>query len=138
MIAAIVVVIMTVQAVAGPVVTVKIRIGKNSEECSKFGICWKDSGVSVDFALVANGTEDGTTLQINENTGNLDVTFPPSVWKEKATYFGGNTVLFEEEVSLGKKISNLLKSPSDITIKPGKYSIKKDRSNNIIVSIPVK
>jgi len=137
-IAAVVLVVMTVKAVAGPVVTIKVRIGKNSEECSKFGICWKDSGVSVDFALVANGTEGGTTLQINENTGNLDVIIPASVWKEKANYFGGSTVTFEEEILLGKKISGLLKSPSDIVIKPGKYLMKKDRSNNVIISIPLK
>lgn len=126
-----------VQSFAGPIVTIKIRIGKNGEDCNKFGVCWRDSGVSVDFALVANGTEGGTILQLNDNTGNLDITIPESVWKEKANYFSGTVVTFEEEVVMGKKITGLLKSNVPLVIKPGKYSMRKDRNNNVIISVPL-
>lgn len=127
-----------VQSFAGPIVTIKIRIGKNADECNRFGICWRDSGVSVDFALVTNGTEGGTILQMNDNTGDLDITIPESVWKEKANYFTGTTVSFEEEVNVGKKITGLLKASAPVIIKPGKYLMRKDRNNNVIISIPQK
>jgi hypothetical protein len=135
-IAAVVLVSMSVQAFAGPIVTIKIRIGKSSAECDNFGICWKDSGVDVSFALVANGTEGGTIMQINDNTGNLDITIPSAIWKEKSNYFSGTVVTFEEEVNLGQKISTMLKSPTPIVIKAGKYSMKKDINNNVVITIP--
>jgi hypothetical protein len=135
-IVAVVLVSMSVQAFAGPIVTIKIRVGKNSADCGNFGICWKDSGVDVSFALVANGTEGGTTMQINDITDNLDITIPSSVWKEKSNYFSSSQVIFEEEINLGQKISNLLKSPTPIVIKAGKYSMRKDINNNVIITIP--
>lgn len=67
--AAVVLVGMSVQAFAGPIVTIKIRIGKNKEACAAFGLCWNDSDVTVSGALVANGTEGGTTLQLNDING---------------------------------------------------------------------
>ncbi|MDQ3048055.1 MAG: hypothetical protein M3R27_10940 [Bacteroidota bacterium] len=135
---AVILIATTVSSFAGPIVTIKIAIGKNALNCDKFGICWKDSGVSVDFALVANGTSGGTQLKINEETGNLDIIIPEDVWKTKSNYFSGSTVMIDEEINLGRKISSMLQSPTTVVIKTGKYNITKDRSNNVIISIPLK
>lgn len=125
-------------AVAGPIVTLKIRIGKNGSNCANFGFCWKGSSATVELARVANGTDGGTTLQINDITGNLEIIVPASVWQEKADYFNGTSVVFEEAVSLGAKLSSELKAPVDITINPGKYAIQKNRENNVKIIVPLK
>ena len=136
-IAAVILIGTTVQSLAGPIVTVKLRIGKNKLDCADFGLCWKGSSVDVSAALVENGAEDGTVLQINDRTGNLDLIVPSSIWKEKSDFFSGVSVVFEEEVNFGPKISRLLGSSVPVVIKPGKYVMKKDHKNNAIITVPL-
>jgi len=134
-IAAVILVSMSVQAIAGPIVTIKIRIGKGSMDCAQFSFCPKGSGVDVGFLIVPNGTEGGTTLQINDVTKNLEVVIPASIWKEKANYFNSTTVTFDETVEFGVTISRALKS-SNVIVRPGRYSFKKDEFGNVIIYIP--
>lgn len=136
-IAAVVLVSMSLQAVAGPIITIRIHIGKTSQGCDGFSFCRDGSGVNVDWLIVPNGTEGGTTLQLNETTGNLDITIPASIWKEKANYFSSSAVVFDEQINFGPKISSALRSTSPVGINTGKYLIKKDAlTGNVILSVP--
>ncbi|MCW3071161.1 MAG: hypothetical protein JWO44_1051 [Bacteroidetes bacterium] len=125
-IAAVVLVIMTVKAVAGPVVTIHFEIGRNSLQCAKFGIC--NAGVDVEWKL--------STMQINDQTNELQITISKEMIAGKEEYFKGNTVTFEEAVVLSAEIQKALGSKVRISIETGTYKLIKTRSG-FQINIPL-
>ncbi|MCW3104733.1 MAG: hypothetical protein JWO09_3173 [Bacteroidetes bacterium] len=120
-IAAVVLVVMTVKAVAGPVVTFHCEIGRKSLDCSKFGFC--DWGINVDFKAASNAT-----VQLIENANSLKIDLTKDAIIGKEEFFKGNTVVFEEDFVVPVNIQKALGAKSTITIKAGTYKLIKTQT----------
>ncbi|MDF2435833.1 MAG: hypothetical protein K0Q95_209 [Bacteroidota bacterium] len=118
LVAAIVLVAMSFQAVAGPIVTIKFEVGRKSLGCTKFGIC--NIGLDVNYKI--------STVQINDQTGDLELAFTKEAIVGKEDFFTGTTVTFEEAFTMSPEVQKALGSRSAVTIGIGTYKLVKTRS----------
>jgi hypothetical protein len=118
LVAAVVLVAMSFQAVAGPIITIRLEIGRQSLGCTRFGIC--NAGVDVDFKT--------STMQINDQTGELEIAFTKEAIIGKEDYFTGTTVTFEEAFTLSPELQKALASRSVVKIGIGTYKLIKTRT----------
>jgi hypothetical protein len=124
LIIAAVVVLMSAQAFAGPIITIKIEIGKKSLGCDKFGWCSGTVGVMAK-----------STIQIDEkNTLLINLDKESAIGKED--YLTGSYVTFDEAFTLSSDILRALGSKTIITVKQGKYPLTKT-SLGYLISIPL-
>jgi len=122
-IAALIIIGTTAKTFAGPIVTIHFEIGRQSQGCTKFGICnW---GVSV----ARNSTSDSNgSVQIIENTNSLLITLTKEAVSGKEEFLKGNTVTFEEQVVVPSNILKGLEAKDKITILPGTYKLARTNS----------
>lgn len=116
----------TLQSFAGPIITIRIEIGKKSEDCARFGICH----TSVE------GSWRASSMQVDENANVLLVNINKELTQGKEAYFVGQSVNFEEAYMLPADVLQALGRKSGITIKPGSYLLQKTRTGYTI-SIPL-
>ena len=117
-IAAVILMATTVQMVAGPIVSINFQIGRKSLDCAKFGIC--NAGVDVTWKL--------SSMQYDETNHILLVNVHKEFISGKEEFFTGQTVLFEEAVTLSPEIQKALGSRVQLTIPVGKHKLTKTRS----------
>lgn len=127
LLAAIVILVATAETFAGPVITIRIEIGKKSEDCARFGFC----STSVE------GSWRASSMQIDENANALLVNIDKELTQGKEQYFLGYTVNFEEAYALPADVLKALGRKSGITIEPGAYTLMKTRTGYQI-TIPLK
>lgn len=126
LIIAAVVVLMSAQAFAGPIVTIRFEIGRESLGCEKFGLC--NPGVDVSWKL--------STMQINDLTQELQVNIANEMVVGKEVFFTGTTVTFEETIVLSAEVQKALGSTNRITIEKGTYKLIKTR-NGYQINVPL-
>lgn len=102
-------------AVAGPIVTLTVQIGKKSEACAGFAFC----GISVSAGSRL------ASAQIDDNSNTLLLNISREAASGKENYLSGNYVKFEEAVVLPADVIKALGRKSGITINVGTYSVVK-------------
>jgi hypothetical protein len=113
---AVVLVVMSLQAVAGIIVGVKIEFGHKNEqkECVERGFCRID--FSVGRAMV--------NVNVNDNTGNLEMTFNKSAFSKEVFEYQFANGVFDIPVAytLSKELCDKL-GLDKYTIRSGKYKV---------------
>jgi len=115
--AAIVLVGMTAQTFAGPIITIKVRIGKKSSECAGFGWCGGTIGAEL--------TTSNATIQFDERNNQLIWEVSYAAMKGKESFIQQNQIKIEEEAEIEADILRALKTLKPLTIKAGSYPVEK-------------
>jgi hypothetical protein len=114
-IAAVILVSMSVQAIAGPIVTLSLEFGHKDANgfCVERGLCKVTIGVSR--SMSAN---------INDNTGNLDISILKSAISSEITEYQFANGIFEMplDYTLSSEVCNKL-GVEKFTVKAGKYTV---------------
>ena len=116
-IAAIVLVSMSLQAVAGPIVTIKIHLGKRSMDCANFG--WCGGTVGVDFE------SSNSTIQLNDKTNELIWEISFDAMKGKESFIRNNQIKIEEDANVEADILKAMRTTKQLVIKAGTYPVEK-------------
>ncbi|HEY0031470.1 MAG TPA: hypothetical protein VGC65_11970 [Bacteroidia bacterium] len=116
----------TVQMFAGPIVTIRFEIGRESMGCNRFGIC--DPSVDVGGKM--------SSMQIDENSNMLLININSELTAGKEQYFTGSTVTFEEIEIIPAEIQKALGARTNINIPAGSYKLTKTRLG-FQISIPL-
>ena len=125
-IAAVILIACTAQTFAGPIVTIRIEIGRLSLGCDRFGLC----NITVDQVSRT------ASMQVDENTNSLLLNIAKEVTVGKEEYFKGQVVSFEEPVVLSASLLKALGVRNFNTIAVGTYKLTSTRLGYQI-SIPL-
>jgi hypothetical protein len=125
--AALVILAATAATYAGPVITIRIEIGKKSEGCSRFGIC----------KTTIEGSWAYSSMQHDEERNTLLINLDKEITAGKEEYFYGQTVTFEEAYTLPSDIQRALGFSETVTIEPGAYQLLRT-SKGYQIMIPLK
>ncbi|HEX8516773.1 MAG TPA: hypothetical protein VF868_11275 [Bacteroidia bacterium] len=116
-IAAVILVSMSVKAFAGPIITIKVRIGQKSLSCAGFGWCGGSVGVESAFS---NGT-----IQFNERSNELMWEISNESMKGKESLIRDGKVKIGEDAEIEADILKALRTTRQLVIKAGMYDIEK-------------
>lgn len=113
----------TAQTFAGPIITLSVEFGRG-EDCTGRGIC----------KITVGGSMKSSTGNLNDNTGNLEVTIFKSTnlaGVYETQFING---VFEVPVaySLSTEVCNKL-GVANFTIKAGKYKVEETRGQYKII-----
>jgi hypothetical protein len=123
-IAAVILLATTAQSFAGPIITLTVEFG-HGPNCEGRGIC----------KITVTGSRS-VTANINDNTGNLEISFAKSVMQKGIyeTQFINGTFEVPESYELSEDVCSKL-GIEKFTVKKGKYKVIETKSEYSIVFI---
>jgi hypothetical protein len=121
--AAILMIATTATTFAGPVITIRVEIGRKSLGCDRFGIC--STSVEASWRL--------SSMQNDEINNSLLINVSRELIVGKENYFSGSTVTFEEPFTLPLDVQRALGLQYQTTIEAGTYKLVLTKSGYQIV-----
>lgn len=111
--------ILWLQLLAGPVITVKVDIGRKKYDCTRFGVC------SVTLGAELRAGKPGRIAQATLNGKELTLAFPSLPGNE-------NVMPVDERIPLDAKLAKQL-GAEKLTILPGEYEVRRTRGRTLVV-----